>query len=224
MHVVRVLADDAASSAAVAELVAELRAVADGFVFLAGGASKMRDEVKSRLLALFDAFDLLVGRGVRFAVGDGGTKAGLMEASGLARRASGDRFPLVGVSPAPEITLTGESGKTPIDPNHSHLVVVDNPAWERVEDSTPGGGYWGSETEAMHAIFGRLSEGRPSVALVANGGAITLREVRLHLSARRPVVVVAGSGRAADAVLAAVTGAAVIGTRTWPHSNLRSRP
>jgi hypothetical protein len=58
----------------------------------------------------------------------------------------------------------------------------------------------------MYEIFGRLSLGRASVALVVNGGAITLDEVRWNLAQERPIVVVAGSGRAADALVARVRG------------------
>jgi hypothetical protein len=42
--------------------------------------------------------------------------------------------------------------------------------------------------------------------LVVNGGAITLDEVERNLAQRRPIVVLAGSGRAADAIVAHVRG------------------
>ena len=58
----------------------------------------------------------------------------------------------------------------------------------------------------MYEIFGRLSAGRASAALVVNGGAITLDEVERNLAQGRPIVVVAGSGRAADAIVAHVRG------------------
>jgi SLOG in TRPM, prokaryote len=58
----------------------------------------------------------------------------------------------------------------------------------------------------MYAIFGRFAEGRPSVALVANGGAIALDEVRENLAQRRPIIVIAGTGRAADAIVSLLDG------------------
>jgi SLOG in TRPM, prokaryote len=158
---IHVRAADVATSADVARLVRDTRARADAFVFLSGGASKMSPEAQRRLRALVDALALLTARGVRLAVGDGGTQAGIMEAAGLARRAEG---------------------------------------WK------PQDGYWGSETAAMYAIFGRFAEGRPSVALVANGGAIALDEVRENLAQRRPIIVIAGSGRAADAIVSLLDG------------------
>ena len=118
----------------------------------------MRDEDRQRLLEMFDGLSRLASGGRRIAVGDGGTQAGIMAAAGLARRASGQTFPLIGVAPAPEIPPRGQ---TPVDPNHSHIVAVDNP-------SAPAQDAWGSETETMYVLFNRLAEGRPSVAIVAN--------------------------------------------------------
>jgi hypothetical protein len=189
-----VSAETAAESIDLSRLIAEIRAATDSCIFTIGGASKMDDEAQGELLALLRAFTLLVQRGLRFVVGDGGTKTGLMEAAGLARRASGDAFPLIGIAPAPELV------KTPIDPNHSHLIAVHNDAWV-AKDS-----YWGSETKTMYWIFDRLAEGRPSVTLVANGGEIALDEVAANVALQRPMVLIAGSGRVADALIALLHG------------------
>ena len=207
--VIQVEAAEAAASPAVARLVQDVRSQTDALVILSGGAARMAPETRVRLLALFDALAILTSRGVRLAVGDGGTQAGIMEAAGLARREARGAFPLIGVAPAPDVTASGERGKTPVDPNHSHVVTVTNPAWaaaRRSEGWTPASGFWGSETEAMYALLGRLAEGRPSVAIVANGGMITLDEVRENLAQRRQIVVVAGSGRAADAIVSLLRG------------------
>ena len=199
-----VAAEEADRSAPLAEWIAQIREQTDAFVFLSGGASRMRGVEKARLLHLFNAFPAVAQSGMRFAVGDGGTRAGIMEASGLARRASGHLFPLIGICPAPAITSKDEPGKTPIDPNHSHIVAVQNRSWEaarRAEGWTPSDGYWGSETGTMYRVFARLAEGRPSVTLVANGGAIVLDEIRANVDAERSMILVKGSGRAADAVI-----------------------
>ena len=52
--------------------------------------------------------------------------------------------------------------------------------------------------DALH----QLAEGRPSVAIVANGGSITLAEVDANVRAGRRMILVEHSGRAADAVIA----------------------
>jgi hypothetical protein len=193
----------------VVRLIQALRSEADGFVFLSGGASNMSDDDREALLDLFRCFEVLTVRGSRFAVGDGGTKAGIMEAAGQARAATGNSFPLLGVSPAPEVGVDGRSGSTPIDPNHSHVLAVTNDPWlekQKKNGWEPSWGYWGSETETMYEIFGRLAEGRPSVTIVANGGGITLDEVEQNLRQNRKMIVIAGSGRAADAIVAALEG------------------
>jgi hypothetical protein len=176
--------------APVAALIDEIRAEADAFVFLSGGASKMREDHQRQLLAMVEAL-ALVAKDRRIAVGDGGTQAGIMEAAGRARHASGNAFALIGVAPAREIP---PRGGTPIDPHHSHVVAVDNP-------SAPAGDSWGSETETMFWLFAALAAGRPSVAVVANGGGITLAEVEANVRAGRRVILIEGSGRAADALV-----------------------
>src|SRR5690606_5607340 len=85
-------------------------------------------------------------------------------------------------------------GATPVDPHHSHIVAVDDPAWPSAESA------WGAETAAMFTVFAQLSAGRAAVALLANGGAIALDEVARHVRAGRRVIVLAGTGRAADAI------------------------
>jgi len=195
-RLINVTADSAAGDPQVRALIQKVRTDADVFVFLAGGASKMPEENKRKLLELFDALAILA-RGTRLAVGDGGTQAGIMEAAGLARQASGYLFSLTGVAPANEIAPRGE---TPVDPHHSDVVAVDNRAWDA------SGGWWGSETATMYELFARLAEGRPSAAIVANGGSITLAEVDANIRAGRPMIVIAGSGRAADAVVSLLAG------------------
>ena len=53
----------------------------------------------------------------------------------------------------------------------------------------------------MYWLFAKLSEGRPSVTIVANGGGITLQEVESNVRAGRCMILIEGSGRAADALV-----------------------
>jgi len=177
-------------------LVSDIRSQADVFVFLSGGASRMQELHQRQLVAMFQGLRLLVNGGPRIAVGDGGTQAGIMEAAGQARRDSGYAFPLIGVAPANEIPPIG---KTPVDPNHSHIVAVANP-------SAPAQDSWGSETDTMYWLFATLAQGRPSVTIVANGGGITLAEVEANVRAGRRMILIQGSGRAADALVSLLEG------------------
>jgi hypothetical protein len=207
--ILEVDADRLNEGPALATLIAAVREDADGFVILSGGAGRMSRAIQRRLVLLLGALSMLVHRGRRIAVADGGTRAGLMEAAGLARQAGGNRFPLIGIAPAPAITPTGDEARTPVDPNHSHIIAVTDRSWEasrRADGWTPKDGYWGSETRTMYRIFERLSAARPSVALVANGGAIVLDEIRENVNAARPLVLIGNSGRAADAVVSLLNG------------------
>jgi hypothetical protein len=190
-RIITVTASRVDAAPEIGALVLETRAQADAFIFLSGGAAKMSTESEDALLGLFDAFAILGGDGLRFAVADGGTRAGIMQAAGRARTRSVPPFPLIGVSPAREIP---PHGSTPVDPNHSVIVAVENLDWDGAD------GYFGSETVAMYWLFDRLAEGRPSVTVVANGGAIALTEVDQNVRAGRSMILVRGSGRAADAL------------------------
>src|SRR6185369_3441461 len=91
--VIRVDAARVATSPAVRALVEDYRAAADAFVFLSGGAAEVSAAIGDRLRGLLDALPRLVTEGLRLAVGDGGTRAGIMEWAGLVRRRAGGGFP-----------------------------------------------------------------------------------------------------------------------------------
>jgi hypothetical protein len=192
-------------------LVRETRAQVDAFIFLSGGASGMSAEAERALLRLFEALAILAEEGLRFAVADGGTAAGIMQAAGRARVHSARAFPLVGVSPAREIF---PQGTTPVDSNHTTIVAVENQDWNDAH------GFFGSETVAMYQIFDRLARGKPSVTVVANGGDITLAEIDHNVRAGRPMILVSGSGRAADALVSMLNQASLMDSGT---ATLRAR-
>ena len=183
------------ADSAVQRVVREVRAVTDACVFLCGGAGQMSPADAAAVRLALDALGAVEQRGIRLAVADGGTEAGIMAAAGLARAASRCDFPLIGVVPSREVPPIGT---TPLDPHHSHIVKVDNPTWPI--DT----GFWGSETEAMFALFDALAEGRPAVAVVANGGNLALREVDASIRAGRRIVLLDGTGRATDILAAAL--------------------
>ena len=122
---------------------------------------------------------------------DGGTQMGVMELMGAGIAAQQQRSPLLGVAPANLVSYPGQLNNTeheermPLDPNHSHFVLVET-------------GEWGGETATMYELARIVSQGCPSVAIVANGGVIAIQEVLYNVRQKRPIVVLQGSGRAAD--------------------------
>jgi SLOG in TRPM, prokaryote len=198
--IIPVTPDSAATDPALRSVIEDLRAQTDAYVFLAGGASRMDLADQQKLLVLFDALAIVARRGTRLLVGDGGTQAGIMEAAGKVREKSGYAFPLVGVVPASEIVTPSDmaadaKSKTPVDPHHSHIIAVDDRARDLTRDA------WGTETQTMYELFARLARGRPSVTIVANGGEIVMSEVDENVRAGRPMILIAGSGRSADALV-----------------------
>lgn len=107
----------------------------------------------------------------------------------------------LGVCPAGLVTRPGgpppasaaaAASSSPLEPHHSHFVLV--PASE-----------WGGETSTMFAVAGAVASRRvPTVALLANGGGISKKEVRAAVRAKLPVIVIEGSGRLADQIARAV--------------------
>ncbi|XP_077993758.1 transient receptor potential cation channel subfamily M member 2-like isoform X2 [Glandiceps talaboti] len=92
-----------------------------------------------------------------------------------------------------------------LDPNHSHFILVDNGS----------SGSYGTEIELRGKLERAISEihqGKdkdgnlmiPTVCLVLEGGPGTLETVRSAIYNNTPVVIVAGSGRAADLLTWAV--------------------
>ena len=93
-------------------LIDEVRAQSDCLVILSGGASDMSPVQQDQIAHVLEALTVMGQDGRRIAVGDGGTHSGVMAAAGMARLASGNRFPLVGITPAGEVP---PHGGTPLD-------------------------------------------------------------------------------------------------------------
>jgi SLOG in TRPM, prokaryote len=129
---------------------------------------------------------------------DGGTAAGIMALAGKARRDAAATGPHVGVVAAGTVNWPGEPPRpdaAELDPNHTHVVVVP-------------GQSWGDETPWLGAVATAVAGSAPSVTVLANGGPVAYDDVRHSLSAGRPVLVLAGTGRTADEIAAARTGSA----------------
>lgn len=153
------------------------------------------------------------------AVVDGGTDSGIMRVMGQSRAAAGAHFPLVGVAAEGTVILPGRapaSGAAPLESSHTHVVLVPGDAW-------------GDESPWLSRVATAIADGRPSLTLVINGGQITYDDIDHSLQAGRPVVVVSGTGRTADAIAASARGdaedsraemvAADPGTRIVPPSD-----
>jgi len=165
-------------------------------VMISGGASDMSPIEMARLRTLLVEGVARVAAEESITLIDGGTQAGVMQMIGEGRAARGGDAPLIGVCPAALVTWPGgpaDDARVPLEPNHTHFVLTD-------------GDRWGAETETMFALAAALSNGIPSVAVLANGGSIARDEVLHHVRQGREIIVIRGSGRLADEIAAAVGG------------------
>jgi hypothetical protein len=198
------LADDRAAPPRVrvsvpAEIPGALRALGIGVrrpvLVSVGGASAM---APSHVAAVTAALEALVPALDRWgaAVVDGGTDAGVMRVMGQVREAAKARFPLVGVAAEGTVLLPSRVAAPDaarLEPRHSHVILV------------PGGG-WGDESPWLSRVASAIASGRPSLTLVSNGGEVTYDDIEHSLEDGRPVIVLAGTGRTADAVASAAVG------------------
>jgi hypothetical protein len=162
---------------------------------LVGGAGDMEDSQVMGLRPLFA--DVLVPLAQRLdaIVVDGGTDTGVMRLIGRARAERGATFPLVGVLVHDLAAFGAEPAweAAELEPHHTHFVLV------------PGSG-WGDESSWLARLGSEVARESSSVTLLVNGGEVAWSDVEHSVAAGRPVVVVDGSGRAADVLAAGVYG------------------
>jgi len=164
---------------------------------LVGGASKISESDKNDLLRLFLEVIAPLAEQLGVAVIDGGTDAGIMQFIGQARTRICATFPLIGVAAIGTVILPGvkpvNADAAMLEPNHTHFVLVP-------------GSNWGDESPWLSQISSSIAQGLPSVTIVVNGGEITWQDVAQSVTAKRPAIILAGSGRTADKLASALQG------------------
>ncbi|MFH1722013.1 MAG: hypothetical protein ABH950_05350 [Candidatus Altiarchaeota archaeon] len=200
----------------------DLQKQTDSFVFLAGGAAKMSEEARAKLTSMMSALPM-VSEGRKLGVGYGGTDEGIMKAAGDQRRGMLDKgqegFKLLGIAPDWSTSFYESDvdnwknemigPKFVLDKDASHMITVRDFNWlerQLAQGWDKAWTHFGSETDEMYAVFNSVSKDKPSVTLVANGGSITLDEVQQNIQDKRRMIILEGSGRAADVISGIVKG------------------
>lgn len=157
-----------------------------------GGTDDLPPEAMAALRpALSEVAAAAVEDGITLVTG--ATDAGVFALLGAALSETARPYVCVGVVPTGGTTWPGRpSDEVPaaavaLEAHHTHFVALKADGW-------------GDETALMLDLAGALGDGAPSVAVLAGGGDLAEREVLGHLRARRPVLVLEGSGRLADLV------------------------
>jgi hypothetical protein len=157
---------------------------------LVGGAAGVSGDDSDALRSLFvETIAPLVGE-LDAQVVDGATDAGVMRLLGRARHELGLDFPLIGVAARENVAMPGapaQGDAAPLEPNHSHFLLV-------------AGDGWGRESPWIARLAGELADGGRSVTLLVQGGEISWSDVAESIARGRPVVALAGSGGAANAL------------------------
>jgi hypothetical protein len=162
-------------------------------LIVVGGAKNMDGGMKDGLYLLFSKGIAATAAEMDAMIIDGGTKAGVMEMMGLGVAEQERQTVLLGIAPEAKVdyqiqpATEAGNGKTQLDPNHSHFVLVR-------------GSNWGDETETMFGLAEELAQRVPVVTVLAGGGDIAKQEVLQSVRHGWPVVVLTGSDQLADAI------------------------
>jgi len=166
-------------------------------IVLVGGAGGIDGQDLESLRQVLQNDVVPIAERLDAAVIDGGTDSGVMRLMGRARWASAGRFPLVGVAAEGTVVVPGtappSSDAVDLEPNHTLFLLVP-------------GNQWGDEARWITQVAAIVAGSGPSVTVLVNGGQIAYTDVSESLSSGRPVVVLAGSGRTADAIAEARAG------------------
>lgn len=171
---------------------------------IVGGAGLMAEDSQQRLQRFFQEVLAPLAEDLGLTVIDGGTDAGVMRLMGQARHRLGGTFPLVGVLPQGQVKRSevpdsrsqdpqAEGPENDLEPHHTHFLFVP-------------GQEWGCESAWIADLATALAPPQLALTLLINGGKIAATDFHLNLAAGRPMLVLAGSGRLADEVAAALAG------------------
>ncbi len=159
-----------------------------------GGADGLPKTSEPNLRTLVDFGVLPAVEAAGSVVVDGGTAAGVMAVVGEAIAAAHVQVTLLGVAPAALVTWPGDtrpgaSKAVQLEPNHTHFLLADSDTW-------------GGETPLLLEAVEAIADPSRTVALVAGGGPVALREVQFAARRGIPIIALAGTGGVADALAA----------------------
>lgn len=172
---------------------------ARGVVVVNGGTAQLSPDLATQLSLVLEQGLARVASEVQLTLVTGATDAGIFTLLGQGLNRWGRTAPCIGVTVASLVSLpeapAPKEERASLEPNHSHFVLT-------------AGQNWGDETTTMYALIAALGTQAPSIALFAGGGSITRTEALANVRQRRPLIVLAGSGRFADELSAVVRGEA----------------
>lgn len=156
---------------------------------LVGGAGGMDEDDLNRLSFFFINSLCPVFEKLRAIVIDGGTDAGIMKLIGETRKTTNSTFPLVGVVSHGNVQLPDsdemKQSIVNLESNHTHFVFVP-------------GNDWGDESFWLDKLAQAAARKYQSATILINGGEIARNDIEFSIKAKRPIIIVSGTGRLAD--------------------------
>ena len=164
-------------------------------LILNGGTAQFPEDLQVKLGQLLSDGLARVASEERITVITGATDVGVFGLFGQGAERWPLTAPCIGVTVASVVAWPGHSraGAPKLEAHHSHFVLT-------------AGKTWGAETPMMYALVDELARDCPSVVVFAGGGQIVIQEMEAALVQGREMILIAGSGRTTDAVLAARAG------------------
>ncbi len=162
-----------------------------GMLVLSGGASDMGQVIYNQLQSVFNVIANFVTTHELIVI-DGGIDAGIMSLMGKALGRNGRPAIHIGVLPAKAQTRDGSKlAEEMLEPHHSHFVLINSHLW-------------GDEVQPMYRLIRHFSIRTPIIALLINGGDVSLKEIQYCVKLGYKIIVFAGTGRLADEVALAI--------------------
>jgi len=166
-------------------------------IMLVGGAAGLDESLKPRLAQVFSRGIAWAAAEMHAIIVDGGTQAGVMAIMGQGVADQGRQSVLLGLAPAGKVSYPGGPAegsiedRAPLDPNHSHFVLVESDEW-------------GGETETMYELAEELGKEISVLTVLVNGGQVAQHEVLQSIRHGWSIIVIEGTGRLADEIAIAI--------------------
>ncbi len=164
-------------------------------IMVSGDTENLDEIIQQRLTQLLSRGVARAAVDVNAVLMDDGKTSGLVAMTGQGVADRGYKSPLIGVANAAQVTYPGQSETparseaTPLDPNHTHFVLVDAQNTAK-------------EIEFRYNLGATLATNMPTVTILANGTEQSRTEVLQAVRLGWPIIVLSGTGQLADEITA----------------------
>jgi gas vesicle protein len=166
----------------------------EGLIMVSGDTQNLDESVQQRLKQLLSRGLAKTAIHLNAVLMDNGKTSGLVTLMGQSVADRKHKVPLIGVAATPQVSYPGQTEEgttaaetTPLDPNHTHFVLVDT------EDNDQA-------MDFRYRLGAALTPHQPAVLLLVNGGAEARAEVLQAVRSGWTIITVIGTGQLADEI------------------------